>query len=162
MVTLEELQTSTAYVGESYVWTTMSQSFYSLQNGKDKSHILKQNHKKSSLQFATNHAVDTTNTWKKVLWPAWTKLCFCLHTKLWVWWELKLQIIINTSSPLRIMGRRKSWNMVRGFGKIDGAKYRATLVERLLEPWHWSGKPHPEVRWNSFRLKHIYVLKWPS
>ena len=71
MITLEELQRSKAQVGESVLRTIIScalhkSGFYG-RMARRKS-LLKERHKKSSLQFARSHVGDTENMWKKVLW----------------------------------------------------------------------------------------------
>uniref|UniRef100_A0A8C9YNW9 Transposase Tc1-like domain-containing protein n=1 Tax=Sander lucioperca TaxID=283035 RepID=A0A8C9YNW9_SANLU len=64
MVTLEELQRSTAQVGESTHRTTISHALHkSGLYGRvaRRKPLLKQSHKKSHLQFATSHVGDTAN-----------------------------------------------------------------------------------------------------
>ena len=64
MVTLEELQRSTSQVGESIHRTTISCALHKLgPSGRvaRREPLLKQNHKKSCLQFATCHVGDTAN-----------------------------------------------------------------------------------------------------
>ena len=107
MVTLEELQRSTAQVGESVHRTTLSHALYKLglygrvARGKL---VLQQSHKKSCLQFATSHVVDTTNMWRKVLWSDETKIeVLGLNANAMCGGKLKLHITLNTPSPPRNM-----------------------------------------------------------
>ena len=77
MVTLEELQRSTAQVGESVHRTTISRALHkSGLYGRvaRRKPLLKESHKKSRLQFARSHVGDTANVWKKVLWSDETKM----------------------------------------------------------------------------------------
>ena len=79
MVTLEELQKSTAQVGESVHRTTISCALHkSGLYGRvvKRNPMLKASHKKSCLQFARSHVGDTANMWKKVLWSDETKIIF--------------------------------------------------------------------------------------
>uniref|UniRef100_A0A803KFC9 Transposase Tc1-like domain-containing protein n=1 Tax=Xenopus tropicalis TaxID=8364 RepID=A0A803KFC9_XENTR len=77
MVTLDELQRSTAQVGESVHWTTISRALHKVGlygRVARRKPLLTENHKKSGLQFATSHVGDTANMWKKVLWSDKTKM----------------------------------------------------------------------------------------
>ncbi|MCJ8733927.1 hypothetical protein PDJAM_G00229400 [Pangasius djambal] len=89
MVTLEEVQRSTALVGESVHRTTISRALHkSGLYGRvaRRKPLLKESHKKSHLQFATSHVGDTANMWKKVLWSDETKIeLFGLNAKRYVW-----------------------------------------------------------------------------
>ena len=79
MVTLEELQRSTAEVGESVHRTTISCLLHkSGLYGRvaRRKPLLKGIHKKSCLEFAKSHVGDTANMWKKVLWSDETKFNF--------------------------------------------------------------------------------------
>ena len=91
MVTLEELQRSTAEVGESVHRTTISRVLHkSGLYGRmaRRKPLLKVNHKKSHLEFAASHVGDTANMWKKVLWSDETKIeLFGLIAKRYVWRE---------------------------------------------------------------------------
>ena len=90
MITLEELQRSTAQVGESVHRTTISLHSTNLAFMEEwqEEPLLKESNKKSCLQFATSHVGDTANMWKKVLWSDETKTeLFGLHAKCYVWWK---------------------------------------------------------------------------
>ena len=61
--------------------------------------MLKQDHKKSCLQFAKSHVGDTANMWKKVLWSDETKIeLFGLNAKRNVWQKLGLNDFEKTST----------------------------------------------------------------
>ncbi|MCI4382361.1 hypothetical protein PGIGA_G00014040 [Pangasianodon gigas] len=89
MVTLEELQRSTAQVGESVYRTPISRALH--KSGlygrvERRKPMLKGSHKKSRLQFTTSHVGDTANMWKKVLWSDESKIeLFGLNAKRYVW-----------------------------------------------------------------------------
>ena len=88
MVTLEELQRSTAQVGESVHRTTTSLALHKsglYRRVARRNPLLKVSHK-SCLQFARSHVGDTANMWKKVLWSDETKIELSgLKAKRYVW-----------------------------------------------------------------------------
>ena len=148
MVTLEELQKSTAQVGEPVHRTTISRALHkSGLYGRvaRREPLLKERHKKSRLQFATSHAGDTANMWKKVLWSDETKMeLFGLNAKSYVWRktntahhpEHTIPTVKHGGSNIMLWGCFSSTGtgkLVRVDGKMDGAKYRAILEENLLE-----------------------------
>ncbi|XP_062847483.1 uncharacterized protein LOC134309924 [Trichomycterus rosablanca] len=85
MVTLDEMQRSTAQVGESVHRTTISRALHKCGlygRVARRKPLLKENHKKSRLQFARSHVGDTANMWNKVLWSDETKIeLFGLNAK---------------------------------------------------------------------------------
>uniref|UniRef100_A0AAX7UC00 Transposase Tc1-like domain-containing protein n=1 Tax=Astatotilapia calliptera TaxID=8154 RepID=A0AAX7UC00_ASTCA len=89
MVTLDELQSFTAQVGESVHRTTISRALHNVGlYGRlaRRKPLLTENHKKSRLQFATSHVGDTANMWKKVLWSDETNMeLFGPNAKRYVW-----------------------------------------------------------------------------
>ena len=105
--------------------------------------LLKENHKKSRLQFARSHVGDTANMWKKVLWSDETKI-FGLNAKRYVWRktntahhpEHTIPTVKYGGSSIMLWGCFSSagtGKMVKVDGKMDGAKYREILEENLLE-----------------------------
>ena len=77
MVTLEELQRSTAQEGESVHRTTFSRAFHKSDlygRVARRKQLLKYSHKSSHLEFARSHVGDTANMWKKMLWSDETKM----------------------------------------------------------------------------------------
>lgn len=71
MITVDELQRSTAEVGDSVHRTTISPILHkSGLYGRvaRRKPFLKDIHRKCRLKFATSHLEDTPNMWKKVLW----------------------------------------------------------------------------------------------
>lgn len=190
MVTLDELQRSTAQVGESVHRTTISRALHKVglygRVARRKA-LLKENHKKSRLQFATSHVGDTANMWKKVLWSDETKMeLFGQNAKRYVWRktntahhsEHTIPTVKHGGGSIMLWGCFSSagtGKVVRVDGKMDGAKYRAILEESLLESakdlrlgWRFTfqqdNDPKHEVRatmeW--LKTKHIHVLEWPS
>uniref|UniRef100_A0A8C7S043 Tc1-like transposase DDE domain-containing protein n=1 Tax=Oncorhynchus mykiss TaxID=8022 RepID=A0A8C7S043_ONCMY len=187
MITLDELQRSTAEVGDSVHRTTISRILHkSGLNGRvaRRKPFLKDIHKKCCLKFATSHLGDTPNMWKKVLWSDETKIEL-LATMQNVMFGVKATQL-NTPSPLSNMVVAASWfgpaflqqgqgRWLKIDGKMDGAKYRTILEENLMEsakdlrlgrrfvfqqdndPKH---KAKSTMEW--FKNKHIQVLEWPS
>ncbi|KAL0162929.1 hypothetical protein M9458_042325, partial [Cirrhinus mrigala] len=175
MVTLDELQRSTAQVGESVHRTTISRALHKVglygRVARRKT-LLKENHKKSRLQFATSHVGDTANMWKKVLWSDETKMeLFGQNAKRYVWRktntahhsEHTIPTVKYGGGSIMLWGCFSSagtGKLVRVDGKMDGAKYRAILEENLLEftfqqdndPKH---KARATMEW--FKTKHIHV-----
>ena len=148
MVTLEELQRSTAQVGESVHRTTISHALHkSGLYGRvaRRKPLLKQSHKKSRLQFATSHVGDTANMWRKVLWSDETKIeVFDLNAKCYVWQktnnahhpEHTIPTVKDGGGSIMLWGCFSSagtGKLVRVDGKMGGAKYRAILEGNLLE-----------------------------
>ena len=79
MVTLEELQRSTAQGGESVHRTTISRALHKsdlYRRVARRKPLVKKSHKKSCLQFVRSHVGDTENMWKKVLWSERPKFYF--------------------------------------------------------------------------------------
>uniref|UniRef100_A0A669ESK4 Transposase Tc1-like domain-containing protein n=1 Tax=Oreochromis niloticus TaxID=8128 RepID=A0A669ESK4_ORENI len=190
MVTLDELQRSTAQVGESVHRTTISRALHKVGlygRVARRKPLLTENHKKSHLQFATSHVGDTANMWKKVLWSDEPKMeLFGQNAKRYVWRktttahhsEHTIPTVKYGGGSIMLWGCFSSagtGKLVRVDGKMDGAKYRATLEENLLEsakdlrlgrrftfqqdndPKH---KARATMRW--FKTKHIHVLEWPT
>ncbi|KAL0150495.1 hypothetical protein M9458_054312 [Cirrhinus mrigala] len=148
MVTLDELQRSTAQVGESVHRTTISRALHKVGlygRVARRKPLLKENHKKSRLQFATSHVGDTANMWKKVLWSDETKMeLFGQNAKRYVWWktntahhsEHTIPTVKYGGGSIMLWGCFSSagtGKLVRVDGKMDGAKYKAILEENLLE-----------------------------
>ncbi|CDQ58130.1 unnamed protein product [Oncorhynchus mykiss] len=92
MITQDELQRSTAEVGDSVHRTTISRILHKsgLYGRVARKPFLKDNHKKCRLKFATSHLGDTPNMWKKVLWSDETKIeLFGHNAKRYVWRKSK-------------------------------------------------------------------------
>uniref|UniRef100_A0A803JNW0 Tc1-like transposase DDE domain-containing protein n=1 Tax=Xenopus tropicalis TaxID=8364 RepID=A0A803JNW0_XENTR len=190
MGTLDELQRSTAQVGESVHRTTISRALHKVGlygRVARRKPLLTENHKKSRLQFATSHEGDTANMWKKVLWSDETKLeLFGQNAKRYVWRktntahhsEHTIPTVKYGGGSIMLWGCFSSagtGKLVRVDGKMDGAKYRAILEENLLESakdlrlgrrftFQQDNDPKHKARatmeW--FKTKHIHVLEWPS
>ncbi|KAG2458981.1 TC1A transposase, partial [Polypterus senegalus] len=188
MVTLDELQRSTAQVGESVHGTTISPALHKVGlygRVARRKPLFTENHKKSHLQFATSHVGDTANMWKKVLC---SDELFGQNAKRYVWRktntahhsEHTIPTVKYGGGSIMLWGCFSSagtGKLVRDDGKMDGAKYRAILEENLLEsakdlrlgrrftfqqdsnPKH---KARATMEW--FQTKHIHddVLEWPS
>uniref|UniRef100_A0A6I8RU66 Transposase n=1 Tax=Xenopus tropicalis TaxID=8364 RepID=A0A6I8RU66_XENTR len=189
MVTLDELQRSTAQVGESVHRTTISRALHKVGlygRVARRKPLLTENHK-SRLQFATSHVGDTANMWKKVLWSDETKMeLFGQNAKRYVWQktntahhsEHTIPTVTYGGGSIMLWGCFSSagtGKLVRVDGKMDGAKYRAILEENLLESaknlrlgrrftFQQDNDPKHKARatmeW--FKTKHIHVLEWPS
>uniref|UniRef100_A0A669EVF3 Transposase n=1 Tax=Oreochromis niloticus TaxID=8128 RepID=A0A669EVF3_ORENI len=190
MVTLDELQRSTAQVGESVNRTTISRALHKVGlygRVARRKPLLTENHKKSRLQFATSHVGDTANMWKKVLWSDETKMqLFGQNAKRYVWRKTTTAHHSEHTIPTVKYGGGSimlwvcfssagTGKLVRVDGKMDGAKYRANLEENLLESakdlrlgrrftFQQDNDPKHKARatmeW--FKTKHIHVLEWPS
>lgn len=190
MITLEELQKSTAQVGESVHRTTISRTLHKsglFGRVARRKPLLKDRHKKSRLQFARSHVGDTANMWKKVLWSDETKVeLFGLNAKRYVWRKTNtahhpahtIPTVKHGGGSIMLWGCFSSagtGKLVRVDGKMDGAKYRAILEENLLEAakdlrlgrrftFQQDNDPKHTARatmeW--FRSKNIHVLEWPS
>ena len=148
MVTLEELQRSTAEVGQSVHRTTISRVLHKsglYERVARRKPLFKVNHKKSCLEFATSHVGDTANMWKKVLWSDETKMeLFGLNAKRSLWRkpntahhpEPTIPTVNHGGGSIMLWGCFSSagtGKLVRTEGKMDGAKYRAILEENLME-----------------------------
>uniref|UniRef100_A0A8C7RFJ4 Tc1-like transposase DDE domain-containing protein n=1 Tax=Oncorhynchus mykiss TaxID=8022 RepID=A0A8C7RFJ4_ONCMY len=187
MITLDELQRSTAEVGDSVHRKTISRILHkSSLYGRvaRRKPFLKDIHKKCCLKFATSHLGDTPNMWKKELWSDETKIeLFGNNAKHYVW--LKSNTAEHTIPTVKHGGgsimvwacfsSAGTWKMVNIDGKMDGAKYRTILEENLMEsakdlrlgrrfvfqqdndPKHIAKST---MEW--FKNKHIQVLEWPS
>uniref|UniRef100_A0AAR2IYW9 Transposase n=2 Tax=Pygocentrus nattereri TaxID=42514 RepID=A0AAR2IYW9_PYGNA len=190
MVTLDEMQRATAQVGETVHRTTISRALHKCGlygRVARRKPLLKENHKKSRLQFARSHVEDTANMWKKVLWSDETKIeLFGHNAKRYAWRrnntahhsENTIPTVKYGGGSIMLWGCFSSagtGKLVKVDGKMDGAKYRAILEENLLEsakdlrlgrrftfqqdndPKH---KARATMEW--FKKKNIHVLEWPS
>lgn len=190
MITLDELQRSTAEVGDSVHRTTISRILHkSGLYGRvaRRKPFLKDIHKKCRLKFATSHLGDTPNMWKKVLWSDETKIeLFGNNAKRYVWRksntahhpEHTIPTVKHGGGSIMVWACFSSagtGNMVKIDGKMDGAKYRTILEENLMESakdlrlgrrfvFQQDNDPKHKAKstmeW--FTNKHIQVLEWPS
>uniref|UniRef100_A0A3Q4I3F8 Tc1-like transposase DDE domain-containing protein n=1 Tax=Neolamprologus brichardi TaxID=32507 RepID=A0A3Q4I3F8_NEOBR len=189
MATLDELKRSTAQVGESVHRTTISRALHKVGlygRVARRKPLVTENHKKSSLQFATSHVGDTANMWKKVIWSDETKMeLFGQNAKRYVWRKTNTAHHSEHTIPtVKYGGSIVLWGcfssagtgkLVRVDGKMNGAKYRAILEENLLESakdlrlgWRFTfqqdndpkHKARATMEW--FKTKHIHVLECPS
>uniref|UniRef100_A0AAZ3SLG3 Transposase Tc1-like domain-containing protein n=1 Tax=Oncorhynchus tshawytscha TaxID=74940 RepID=A0AAZ3SLG3_ONCTS len=148
MITLDELQRSTAEVGDSVHRKTISRILHkSGLYGRvaRRKPFLKDIHKKCCLKFATSHLGDTPNMWKKVLWSDETKIeLFGNNAKCYVWRksntahhpEHTLPTVKHGGGSIMVWACFSSagtGKMVKIDGKMDGAKYRTILEENLME-----------------------------
>uniref|UniRef100_A0A803JWW4 Transposase Tc1-like domain-containing protein n=1 Tax=Xenopus tropicalis TaxID=8364 RepID=A0A803JWW4_XENTR len=151
MVTLGELQRSTAQVGESVHRTTISRALHKVGlygRVARRKPLLTENHKKFRLQFATSHVgggggqQTCGRRCSGQMRPKWNFLPKMQNAM--CGGKLTLHIILNTPSPLSnmVVAAFMLWGclssagtgkLVRVDGKMDGAKYRAILEENLLE-----------------------------
>uniref|UniRef100_A0A8K9XI19 Tc1-like transposase DDE domain-containing protein n=1 Tax=Oncorhynchus mykiss TaxID=8022 RepID=A0A8K9XI19_ONCMY len=190
MITLDELQRSTAEVGDSVHRTTISRILHkSGLYGRvaRRKPFLKDIHKKCCLKFATRHLGDTPNMWKKVLWSDETKIeLFGNNAKRYVWRksntahhpEHTITTVKHDGGSIMVWACFSSagtGKMVKIDGKMDGAKYRTILEENLMESakdlrlgrrfvFQQDNDPKHKAKstmeW--FKNKHIQVLEWPS
>ena len=144
MITLDELQRSTAEVGESVHRTTISRTLHkSGLYGRvaRRKPFLKDIHKKSRLKFATSHLGDTPNMWKKVLWSDETKIeLFGHNAKRYVWRKSNTAHHPEHTIPtvkhgggsimlLECFSSAGTGKIIRGGGKMDVGKCRAFLKD---------------------------------
>ena len=186
MITLDELQRTTAEVGESVHRTTISRTLHKsgLYGRKP---FLKDIHKKSRLKFATSHLGDTPNMWKKVLWSDETKIeLFAHNAKRYVWRKSNtahhpqhtIPTVKHGGGSIMVWACFSSagtGKMVKIEGKMDAAKYRTILDENLLESakdlklgrrfiFQQDNDPKHTAKSTKewFTNKRIQVLEWPS
>uniref|UniRef100_W5NN98 Tc1-like transposase DDE domain-containing protein n=1 Tax=Lepisosteus oculatus TaxID=7918 RepID=W5NN98_LEPOC len=187
--TLDELQRTTAEVGESVHRTTISLTLHkSGLYGRvaRRKPFLKDIHKKSRLKFATSHLGDTPNMWKKVLWSDETKIeLFGHNAKRYVWRKSNTAHHPQHTIPtVKRGGSIMVWacfssagtgKMVKIEGKMDAAKYRTILDENLLESakdlklgrrfiFQQDNDPKHTAKSTKewFTNKRIQVFEWPS
>ncbi|KAI4875985.1 hypothetical protein NFI96_009096 [Prochilodus magdalenae] len=145
MITLDELQRSTAEAGDSVHRTTTSRTLHkSALYGRvaRRKPFLKDIHKKSGLKFATSHLGDTPNMWKEVLWSDETKIELPGHNAK----RSKRNTAHHSEHTIPTAkhggGSIMVWacfssagtgKTVKIDGKMDGAKYRTILEENLLD-----------------------------
>ncbi len=190
LITLNELQRSTAELGESVHRTTISRALHkSGLYGRvaRRKPLLKECHKKSRLQFASSHVRDTADKWKKVLWSDETKIeLFGLNDKRYVRRKNNtahqskhtIPTVKHGGGSIMIWGCFSSagtGKLVRIDGRMNGAKYRAILEENLLESakdlrlgrrftFQQDNDPKHTAKATTEWLKanRIQVLEWPS
>uniref|UniRef100_A0A8C7KNX0 Transposase n=1 Tax=Oncorhynchus kisutch TaxID=8019 RepID=A0A8C7KNX0_ONCKI len=144
MNTLDELQRSTAEVGDSVHRTTISRILHkSGLYGRvaRRKPFLKDIHKKCCLKFDTSHLGDTPNMWKKVL-------CFSSA---------------GTGKMVKIDGKMDGakYRTILEENLMESAKDlrlgRRFVFQQDNDPKH---KAKSTMEW--FKNKHIQVLEWPS
>uniref|UniRef100_A0A8K9XU40 Tc1-like transposase DDE domain-containing protein n=1 Tax=Oncorhynchus mykiss TaxID=8022 RepID=A0A8K9XU40_ONCMY len=184
MITLDELQRSTAEVGDSVHRTTISLVYCTNLAFMEEWPFLKDIHKNGCLKFATSHLGDTPNMWKKVLWSDETKIeLFGNNAKRYVWRksntaEHTIPTVKHGGGSIMVWACFSSagtGKMVKIDGKMDGAKYRTILEENPMESAKdlrlgrrfvfqqdndAKHKAKSTMEW--FKNKHIHVLEWPS
>ncbi|CDQ67599.1 unnamed protein product [Oncorhynchus mykiss] len=189
MITLDELQRSTAEVGDSVHRTTISRILHkSGLYGRvaRRKPFLKDIHKKCRLKLATSHPGDTPNMCSGQMKP---KLNF-LATMQNVMFGVKATQLITLNTPSEhttvkhgggsimvcaCFSSAGTGKMVKIDGKMDGAKYRTILEENLMESakdlrlgrrFVFKQDNDPKHKAKStmewFNNKHIQVLEWPS
>uniref|UniRef100_A0A8C7KC88 Transposase Tc1-like domain-containing protein n=1 Tax=Oncorhynchus kisutch TaxID=8019 RepID=A0A8C7KC88_ONCKI len=160
MITLDELQRSTAEVGDSVHRTTISRILHkSGLYGRvaRRKPFLKDIHKKCHLKFATSHLGDTSNMWKKVLWSDETKIeLFGNNAKRYVWRKSNTaHHLEHTLSPLSNMVVAASW-----FGPAflqQGQGRWLKLMGRWSQIQDHSGRKPDGVCTSGFRRRQ----RWP-
>uniref|UniRef100_A0A8K9XX01 Transposase Tc1-like domain-containing protein n=1 Tax=Oncorhynchus mykiss TaxID=8022 RepID=A0A8K9XX01_ONCMY len=146
MITLDELQRSTAEVGDSVHRTTISRILHkSGLYGRvaRRKPFLKDIHKKCRLKFATSHLGDTPNMWKKALWSDETKIeLFGNNAKRYVWRksntaEHTIPTVKHGGGSIMVWACFSSagtGKMVKIDGKMDGAKYTTKHHHNMMLP----------------------------
>ena len=190
MVTLKELERSTAEMGETVHGTTITRTLHKAGlygRVARRKPLLKKTHIKSRLDFAKRHVGDTANMWKKVLWSDETKIeLFGLSAKRYVWRkantahhpENTIPTVKHGGGSIMLWGCFSSagtGKLVRIEGKMDGAKYREILEENLFQSARDLGlgrrftfqqdndpKHTAKATLEWFKNKNLNVLEWPS
>ncbi|MBN3280925.1 TCB1 transposase, partial [Polyodon spathula] len=188
--TLKELQSSMADMGENVQQSTISRTLHKSSlyvRVERRKPLLKINHLKACMEFATKHLSDPAKMLQKVLWSDETKLeLFGLNAKHYVWHRPNTEHLpVNTIPTVKHGGgsimlwgcfsSAGTGKLVRIEGKMDGAKYRQILEENLFQsakdlklgrkftfqqdndPKH---KAKATLEW--LKNKKVNVLEWPS
>jgi len=189
-VTLAELQESVAVDGTDIHKSTISRALHRkglVGRVACRKPLLRENHKKMRLQFASAHVDDSPAQLAKILWSDETKIeLFGINQKKYVW--RKSGERFNPSHTIPTVkhggGSVMLWGcfsaagtgrLVRIEGIMNGEKYRQILEDNLMESVRGLGlgrnfifqhdndpKHCAKATKEWFRNKKIKVLEWPS
>uniref|UniRef100_A0AAZ3QYV9 Transposase Tc1-like domain-containing protein n=1 Tax=Oncorhynchus tshawytscha TaxID=74940 RepID=A0AAZ3QYV9_ONCTS len=142
MVTLTELQSSSVAMGEHSGKTNISAALHQsglYGRGARWKPLLFKSHMTAHLEFGKKAPKDSQTMRKKIIWSHETKIeLFGLNAKCHIWRKpCRIPTVKHGGGSIMLWGcspAAGTWRLVRIEGKMNGAKYRESPDENLLQP----------------------------